>query len=137
MYPDVLDVQQAMPKLPGSPKPEEIWPDVVFVLSFLDNARGRCYNDGRHRFTSAVELKKTAENFIGHSLSDWGFAVAVKLFDLKTRPHVINPAELGKLGIKFPPLDQFEEARPLWIDHMRGLEQEIADEREQMKRFSH
>lgn len=131
MYPDQRDVELAMRNLIVSPRPvpEDIWPDVVLARSFLDESRARCFNYGRHRFCPAPDIKKIAESYIGRSISDYAVTVAVKMQSLETRPSKIDPKQFNRLTIKFPPLDRFEEARSLWNQHQRDLEQEIAHEK--------
>jgi hypothetical protein len=131
MYPDLRDVELCLRemKVTPQPKPEDIWQEVVLVRSFLNEARGRCYNHGRHQFILATELKSKVETFIQRSVSDHALQVAMKMQRLVTKPSKADK----QLLVKLPPLDRFEEARDQWNQHQRKLEQEIKAELERVK----
>jgi hypothetical protein len=131
MYPDLRDVELCLREMKVTPhlKPEDIWQEVVFVRSFLDEARGRCYNHGRHQFILVSQLKGTVENFIQRSVSDHALQVAMKMHRLDTKPSKADKQFL----VKLPPLDRFEEARDQWNQHQFKLEQEIKAELERVK----
>jgi|GEM_PF-6030904 len=125
MYPDQHDVELALRGLAGPrPDPASIWKDVVLVRSFLDEARGYCFNHGRHQFILVSELKKTAEEFIGHAIPEAALQVAIRMQNLQVKPSGADKQPL----VKLPPLDRFGERRELWNQHMTDLEKEIATE---------
>lgn len=134
MWPDIRDVERVMPKLSGVPRPdpESIWESVVLARSFVEECCGRCRNHGRHRLTSAKDLKAQAEQFIGKPVSDYVFMIALLMNRVTTRPLVIDPKKFEEIEVKFPPFDKFEEARDSWNEHQLQLEQEIKQERERM-----
>jgi hypothetical protein len=134
MYPDLLDVERIMPKLAGVPRPEpeSIWESVVLARSFLEECHRRCRNHGRHHFILAKILKAQAEQFIGSSISDYAFMVALLIGAQTTRPRVIDPKLFDKLELKFPPTERFEESRCLWNEHQLDIERDIKQEREEI-----
>jgi hypothetical protein len=128
MYPDQHDVELALQqmRLNPRPKPEDIWEDVVLVRSFLDEARGRCYNYGRHNFILISELKTIAENYIGRAISNDALTVAMRMQQLQVK----SSGSSGVLLVKLRPLDRFEEVHDLWNQHQKVLQREIQMERE-------
>jgi len=131
MYPDLHDVELQLRemKLTPRPEPEDIWKDVVLLRSYLNEARGYCFNHGRHQFILVSELKKIAEAFVG-PVSDNALRVSMKMQNLQIK---ISKAAPDQTLAKLPPLERFEERREQWNQHQRGLEQEIIAEVDKMK----
>jgi hypothetical protein len=133
MYPDVQDVRTAMPKLAGAPSAESIWEDVVFAHSILFEAKRACYNDGRHSQNPVSDLLKFVERVIGREILPWAFVTALRLLGMKSNPPMLNPNELSKATVKFPPTSGFPVEG--WRERCFGdLNQEIADETKEMAR---
>lgn len=125
MFPDLTDVQRVSRALNLSQPAESIWPDVVLLRSFIEQARGACRNHGRNEFGLVSELKATAENFIGKSVSDDALKVAMKLVGLEIKPSSKDKQPL----VKLPPLSRFEEKREAWRQCQRDLEQRMEAEK--------
>jgi len=128
MYPDEHDVELSLKTIPGlKPTAKTIWPDVVLVRSFLQEAYGRCRNHGRADHIPFADLKKLVESFIGRSVQIYALHVAIQMQQLKTKTSGTD----SSLLIKLPPLTRFEEVRELWNEHQLKLEKEISEEEKQ------
>jgi hypothetical protein len=126
MWPDHEDVARVLKTIPApKPTPEEIYADVVLIRLFLTEAYGRCSNHGRHNFISASDVKKTAESFIGKTIDDTAFKIAVRMTGFQIKQ---SKSDKSVLLVKLPPLDRFEEVRELWNQRQAGEQKEIDQE---------
>jgi hypothetical protein len=135
MYPDVDDVKAVISKHGRKVEAERIWEDVALAWSFLEECRGRCFPDGRHKMIPIRDLKAYATNFIGN-VADEGFLVAAIIKGLKRRPQNVDGVAFDHIDLLFPPYQRFDEVRGvLWDKHLAGLRTEISDERKRYAEF--
>jgi hypothetical protein len=124
MFPDLADVRRVSRSLNLSQPAENIWPDTVIAFHFLKAATGACRNHGRHQFILIAELKATAEQFIGRSITDGSLEVAMKLLALEVKASKKD----GQSLVKMPPLGRFAEKRDAWSQCQLDVEKQIAVE---------
>lgn len=136
MYPDIEDVRQALPKqFPNAPSADTVWEDVVFTRSVLFEAQQICRNHGRHSQIPASDLLKFVEQVVSRPISPWAFVAALRLLGMKSNPVVLDPNDLSRAKVKFPPLDRFPAE--LWRERSaESLKQEIDEERIEMDRVA-
>jgi hypothetical protein len=129
---DHVDVLRILKTIPA-PKPtaEEIYPDVVLAYTFLVESKGRCYSHGRHELILASDVKKIAENYIGRTVNDTAFFIAIRMAGLEIKKSRTDQSML----LKLPPLGRFEEVRDLWNQRQATEQKQIDEEIERWAAF--
>ena len=129
---DHEDIYRMLKSIPN-PKPtaEAIYADVVLAKMFLSEAQGRCYSHGRHNFILASDVKKIAESFVGRTLDEIAFIIAIRMAGLETKQSRTDKSLL----VKLPPLDRFEEVRDLWNQRQPSEQKQIDEETKRWAEF--
>lgn len=133
MWPNHDDVERVLKTLP-SPKPsaESIFQDTAMAHRVLLEAMGRCRTHGRHEFRPVSDIKKFAEDFIGHAIDDTALLVAIRMNGIQMKP---SGSDKSVVLAKVPPLERFEEVRDLWNQRQIVEQKQIDEEVKQWAAF--